>query len=127
MPKQVKVKRSTISNDEIVEIYKKKGCNISSTCSAIGIDRRTLCRWRDADNELDRMILEADEAVIDFTESKLIEQINDGNLTAIIFFLKTKGKRRGYIESNEVVANVSGLELRPLTNDELEELKKLNK
>lgn len=120
-------KRSKYTNEQIAELFKKKGCNISSTCSAIGISRMTFNRWRDDDPELERMIQEANEAVVDFAESKLVEQINGGNITAIIFFLKTKGKRRGYIESNEVVANVSGIELRPLTDEELDELIQLNK
>ena len=33
------------------------------------------------------------------------QQIKDGNTTATIFYLKTKGKSRGYIETQEVIAN----------------------
>ena len=33
----------------------------------------------------------------------LQDAINDGNLTATIFFLKCKGKKRGYIERQEVI------------------------
>jgi hypothetical protein len=38
----------------------------------------------------------------DFVESKLMELINDGNITAIIFYLKTQAKDRGYIERQEL-------------------------
>jgi len=44
---------------------------------------------------------EANETNIDFVEGKLMQQINEGNITAIIFFLKTKAKHRGYVERME--------------------------
>lgn len=39
---------------------------------------------------------------LDFAESQLHKQIQDGNTTATIFLLKTKGKKRGYIERQEI-------------------------
>ena len=44
------------------------------------------------------------EGVIDMAECKLIELMKDGNIAATIFFLKTQGKSRGYIESPAVFA-----------------------
>ena len=43
---------------------------------------------------------------IDFAESQLHKQIRDGNSTATIFFLKTKGKKRGYVERQEIEATM---------------------
>ena len=39
---------------------------------------------------------------LDFGETQLHAQIREGNTSATIFFLKTKGKRRGYIERSEM-------------------------
>ena len=33
-----------------------------------------------------------------WAEGKLLQAINQGNMTAIIFYLKTKGKHRGYVQ-----------------------------
>lgn len=94
-------KRRRISDDKIVTIYEKKGCNVSVTCTALGINRRTFYDWRNGDKELDERLKEVEESLIDFTESKLLEKISEGDMTAIIFHLKTKGKQRGYIERVE--------------------------
>ncbi len=94
-------KNKSIDLNKVVEIYEKKGCNVSATCAALGIERRTFYNWKNSEPSFAEAIADADESIIDFCESKLIEQINNGNLTAIIFMLKTKGKKRGYIETVE--------------------------
>ena len=47
------------------------------------------------------------ERSVDITELQLIKQINEGNTTAMIFYLKTKGKQRGYIERHELDIRLS--------------------
>jgi len=37
-----------------------------------------------------------------FAESELMKLIKEGNVAATIFFLKTQGKKRGYVERQEV-------------------------
>lgn len=97
----------SIPDETIVKVYEKKGANISATCTALGISRQVLYNWRKDRKSLDEALKDVEESLIDFTESKLMEQISDGNITAIIFHLKTKGKNRGYVErvENEVSLN----------------------
>ena len=42
------------------------------------------------------------EQTLDLAETKLVQAIGDGNMTAIIFYLKTKGRDRGYTERREL-------------------------
>ena len=100
-----------VSIKKIVEVYNKKGCNISATCNALGISRQSFYNYKDSSEKLREQIEEADEAILDFAESKLMQHINDGDVTSLIFFLKTKGKSRGYVERTENVVSNPFLEL----------------
>ncbi len=71
---------------------------VSSACKALGISRTTYYKYYNEDKEFKEQVDDIGEATIDFVESKLFELIKEKNVTAIIFYLKTKGKKRGYIE-----------------------------
>ena len=88
------------------EAYAKKGCNVSATCKAVGISRMHFYRMREKNEKFAEGLNEAYEAMIDNVESKLLSKINDGDTTALIFFLKTKGKKRGYVEGNVTINNI---------------------
>lgn len=46
------------------------------------------------------------EKLLDLGEVKLFEAVQKGNMTAIIFFLKCRGKKRGYIEKLTIGGNI---------------------
>ena len=79
--------------------------NITASCKAANIARSTYYEWMEKDPKFAAAVNELAEANIDFAESCLKQQIKDGNTTATIFYLKTKGKSRGYIETHEVIGN----------------------
>ena len=97
------------------------------------IATRLKCEWHTAKTHVNlheetKLAYEAEcESMVDVAESKLFENIKDNDNTAIIYYLKTKGKHRGYIERSEFTG-VGGSPLIPartLTKEEAKEF--LNK
>lgn len=113
-----KVRRTELK--KIAVAYEKKGGNMAATAAALGITRQALYNWRKENEELDKLLNDVEESILDFTESKLVEKVNEGNLTAIIFLLKTKGKKRGYVEQvdNRLVENPFEKLMKELPDDE---------
>ena len=91
-----------ITSKKIVEVYGKKGGNISATCLALNINRSTFYRYIKQRPQLKQQLDDVVEAMYDNVESKILQKINDGDTTMTIFFAKTKMKHRGYIETQEV-------------------------
>lgn len=96
--------------EKIAEIYQKKGCNITATCAALGIARKTFYEWKEKKKKLAEALEAADESILDFAESKLVEHIQNDDVQALIFFLRTKGKKRGYVEKTESDVNINAFE-----------------
>ena len=53
-------------------------------------------------------VLILDNVSLDYAESKLLENIRANKETSIIFYLKTKGKKRGYSERSELDITTDG-------------------
>ena len=68
----------------------------------MGMHRRSFYRWRDKDPEFDRACEEITEEILDEAEVLLQKKMRENDTTSLIFFLKTKGKNRGYVEKKEL-------------------------
>lgn len=89
----------------MVEAMKKSLGIVSTACAEVGINRWTHYDWLKNDEEYKAEIESISESVIDFAESKLHQLIDKGDVASTIFYLKTKGKKRGYIERTELTGN----------------------
>lgn len=71
---------------------------ISSACHAVGIDRKTFYRWIEEDEmfkqEAYDNIQECKKDVTDMANSRLVKQIDQGNLTAVMYWLNNRGVRK---------------------------------
>ena len=103
---QVK-KRTSAKQKVFLKAFETSFGNISEACKNANIGRGTYYRWMKLNPRFAQQVEDLNEELIDYAESKLLTQIMDNNTTAIIFFLKTKGKKRGYIETveNDVTVN----------------------
>ncbi len=69
---------------------------VTTATAAAGISRDTHYRWMREDKTYSKRVLDIENTAIDFVESKLFEQIKAGKPACIIFFLKNKGRKRGW-------------------------------
>ena len=75
---------------------------VTDACKKVGIVRSTFYEWVSKDESFASAVDEAKETAIDYVEGCLFKQMQEGSTAATIFYLKTQGKRRGYIEKMEV-------------------------
>ena len=75
--------------------------HISRSCESSNISRATYYKWLKDDEEFKESVEASWEGLVDHVEHQLLTKINKGDTTAMIFFLKTKGKDRGYSERQE--------------------------
>jgi hypothetical protein len=71
---------------------------VTSAAAAVGINPKTHYDWLKSDVNYKQSVDMIIESQIDFVENKLFDAIELGNITAIIFYLKCKAKKRGYSE-----------------------------
>jgi len=117
--------KTDINKRLMLEALKSNLGIVSKSCEAVEISRDTHYRWLKEDKEYCEAVSELNERSIDFAEGQLFNLMagakkqvvtNQGNVveikdapnaTAIIFYLKTKGKNRGYIERIETELSVA--------------------
>ena len=78
---------------------------VTVACKQTNTPRSTYYKWLKDDDEFRQQVQEIENVALDFAESQLHSQMKDGNTSATIFYLKTKGKKRGYIERQELDLN----------------------
>ena len=110
----------------MLEALRKSLGIVTTACLNAGISRETHYRWLKEDPEYKIEVEALEDVVLDFAESQLHKSINNGSDTATIFFLKTKGKKRGYIEKQEIINTNLNTDLNELVSEE-EKQKILNK
>ena len=81
---------------------------ITTIAKRLGCDRTYVYRLRDKYSTFAQAIIDERESLKDFAEGKLFKQIDDENITAIIFYLKTQAKDRGYVERQELTGADGG-------------------
>ena len=102
---------SDINKKAMIDALEKSLGIVTTACKAVGISRETHYRWMREDEEYNESVKSIEDIALDFAESQLHKQIRDGEVSSTIFFLKTKGKRRGYIERQEIDSNIAPVQI----------------
>jgi hypothetical protein len=90
-----------VEKQRFVKAYEKSHANITMACKAVGRTRLWYYNNREKDEEFAKQLSAVEVGIIDAAETQLLKNINSGKETSLIFFLKCKAKKRGYIEKSE--------------------------
>lgn len=119
-------KRGERIGKESMDAIKKKileaftlrpGVTFSDACAYAKISHSEAYTWRKEDTAWDDEVIKArdksDESAIDLAENRLLNAISKGDTTSTIFFLKTRGRKRGYIETKEFTGTIGSYHVEP--------------
>lgn len=100
-------KSNNIKKSAMIEALVETLGIVTIACKKVGIARKTHYEWYKEDEEYKNAVDDVLDVALDFAESMLHKQIQDKDTTATIFYLKTKGKSRGYVEKSEIDHNIN--------------------
>ena len=89
----------------LIEALEKSLGIVTTACKQVGIGRTTFYDYLKNDKKFADEVKDIENIALDFAESQLHKQIQEGNTSATIFYLKTKGKSRNYVERQEIQHN----------------------
>lgn len=117
-PRNCVIKKTISINENITEAPKTPGCN-----------KKCIYRMMEDNPELKDLISKVREMIVTEAEKSLLKSVQNGNVTSIIFALKTLGRSKGYVingyKPHELAAKINQKVLKKLSDDQLAELEKL--
>ena len=94
--------KTNILKKNLLEALEKSLGVVTTACKIVDCNRSTFYKYYNGDSKFREAVDELQNMTLDFVESQLHKQIKAGNTTATIFYLKTKGKKRGFVERQEI-------------------------
>jgi hypothetical protein len=87
-----------LDKDQILKAVENSGGFVSLIADRVGCSLQSIYNWIEKDEDVAAAIKREKVKQVDHAEGKLQSLIKKENPTAIIFYLKTQGKDRGYYE-----------------------------
>ena len=119
-----------VTDEQLIDAIKKNAGIVSDILTTlkkeygIEVTRDAIYKRKETNAAIAAAFEEAEDNILDIAESYLIKAINKGEMKPIMFYLRTKGKRRGYTERQEITgANEKPIEVDPFANWTTEQLK----
>jgi len=89
-------RKPKFTQKEVIDALRSSGGIISLAARKLGCSRTTIYNYIQRYSKIREAYEEIIETWLDIAEMKLLQKILEGDLRAIIFYLRTKGASRGY-------------------------------
>jgi hypothetical protein len=89
-------------NAIFLDALKKNLYVVTAACEQSGVGRTTFYEWMKSDEDFKRRVEEIEEIQTDFVETQLLKKIKEGSERSILFYMRYKGRKRGYSDSVDI-------------------------
>ena len=101
-------KQNPIKNKELLlQALERSLGLVTPACKEVGISRNQFYVYYNTDPDFKKSVDDINEILTDFVENQLFKKIKDGDTQSILFFMKYKGKKRGYTDSLDINGNIN--------------------
>lgn len=100
--------RATYTTDQFILAIPGTGGIISAIARKVGCGWHTAARYIEQHATVKQAYDDECERVLDLAETKTIKAIEDGDMQMVRYYLSTKGRKRGYVERQEVTGGDGG-------------------
>lgn len=126
-PKLIQIIDKAEKKKQFIEALEFNLGHFTNACRSINVNKSSVYDWLKEDDEFKKAVKDVDVQLCEMVESELYKKIKNGDTQAIIFFLKTKGKKRGWAENKNInvkhiKVNIAGFQLPDDTRDNSDEL-----
>ncbi len=83
-------------------------CIMTTALAGAHVTRKTYSLWRADDEVFAKAADELLEVQLDYVEGALFKRVQEGDTTAILFYLRTKGRARGYEDKSRLLPDGEG-------------------
>lgn len=93
---------------------------ITAACKDVGLSRETFYKYYYNDEEFKKQIDAIGDYTLDFVETQLLKKIRQGSEKSILFYMRYKGKKRGYTDSLDITSggkNITEIKLIQVKNN----------
>jgi len=116
---EVRREKREKKKEEFIEVFKENLGIITISCNKVGISRDAYYDWYNDDEDFKAKIEGAKQIQRGDVEDRLFKAITDGNITAIIFYLKSK--HPDYKNRVELSGGLNINKYENLTDEQLEQ------
>lgn len=90
---------------KLLEALEKSLGIVTPACKEVGISRNQFYNYYNTDPDFKKAVDDINEITLDFAENQLLKKIKEGSERSILFYMKYRGKKRGYSESMDITSD----------------------
>lgn len=99
-------KKVALTKRKMIEALERSLGIVTPAAKEVGISRQQFYVYYNTDPEFKKAVDEIDTMTTDFVENQLFKKIKEGSEKSIMFYMKYKGRKRGYDSTIDV--NLTG-------------------